>query len=49
MEINMIAIPRATLVTAMRITVEERLAFDKEKILLDMNVAAFIFFLSLQN
>ena len=49
MEINMIAIPRATLMTAIRITVEERLSFDNEKILLDMKLAAFIFFLSLQN
>jgi len=44
----MIATLNATLATAIRITVEDTLSFDKEKILFDMNAAVFIFFLSLQ-
>ena len=48
MEINMIDIPRAILTTAIFITTEDRFSFEKENILDDINLVAFIFFLSLQ-
>jgi hypothetical protein len=48
MEINMIDIPRAILITAIFITTEDKFSFEKENILDDINLVAFIFFLSLQ-